>query len=251
MLKKKKQQRFLDKKNREWGNELRTFDSSREDEALHRLRLAVKKIKAFARLSAACSGDHAAKDIHLLKKMFKQAGTIRDAGNHLQLLEHFHGAPESYKTEQDQLKATASAQFVHDIGEYRRLGKAAARRMSADIHSIRTGCIKDWYAAQLVKIGVLLTASGDRLHKARKLIKELLYVLKVLPSGLANELGLDVEYLDKLQDAIGKWHDVALVAGAWAGKDLIGSQAMVRECREKLAEVRTLAGDYYMRAHRM
>jgi CHAD domain-containing protein len=251
MLKKKKQQRYLDKKNKEWERELRGFDASREEESLHRLRLAVKKIKAFARLLAACSNDHAAKDIHLLKKMFRQAGTIRDAGNHLQLLGHFQGAPESYKREQDQLKATASAQFVHDIGEYRRLGKTARRRLSADIRSIRTSCIKDWYAAQLVKTGVLLTASGDRLHKARKLIKELLYVEKLLPSGLADELSLDREYLDKLQDAIGKWHDAALVAGAWAGKDRIGSQAMVEECGEKLAEVRALAGDFYMCAHRV
>jgi CHAD domain-containing protein len=251
MLKKKKQKRFLDQKNKEWANELKAFDSSREDEALHRLRVAVKKIKAFARLSAACSDFNSAKDIRLLRKMFKQAGTIRDAGNHLQLLEHFHEAPESYKTEQDQLKAKASAQFVHDIREYRRLGKTAHRRLSADIYSIRTDCIKDWYAGQLVKTGVLVTASGDKLHKARKLIKELLYVQKVLPSGLADELNLDREYLDKLQDAIGKWHDAALVGGAWAGKDLIGSQAMVKECDDKLAEVRALAGDFYMRAHRL
>ena len=105
MLKKKRQQRFLDKKHEEWSKELKDFDVSRGDESLHRLRVAVKKIKAFARLSAACSGDQAAKDFNLLKKMFRQAGTIRDAGNHLQLLGQFHEAPGDYKKEQDRLKA--------------------------------------------------------------------------------------------------------------------------------------------------
>jgi CHAD domain-containing protein len=118
-----------------------------------------------------------------------------------------------------------------------------------DLHSIHAGCIRNWYAQQLIRTGVLLTSSGDRLHKARRQIKELLYVHGLLPAGLARELDLDKEYLDRLQDAIGKWHDAAMVATSWAGKDLDGSQAMVRECREKEAAVRRMTEDFYLRTH--
>jgi CHAD domain-containing protein len=249
MLKKNRQQRFLKKNTKVWEKELQRFGVSQDAGALHQLRIAIKKIKAFARLSAACSDDHAKKDSNLLKKMFKQAGAIRDAGNHLELLGHFHEAPEDYKKEQHQLRAVATGQFVQDLGEYQKLGEKARRRLGADIHAIRTGCIKDWYGEQIIKIGVLLTASGDRLHKARRLIKQLIYVLKVLPEDLAKELNLDRDYLDQLQEAIGKWHDAAIVVAGWAGKDQASSQAMVSECHQRLTEVRTLAGDFYLRVH--
>jgi len=249
MLSKSKQQRFVARKGKEWQKELDAFSNSYDQEALHRLRVSLKKIKAFARFSEACSGKDAMKEMDMLRHMFRQAGTIRDASNHLQLLEHFHPAPEQYKQEQESLRQEASDRFVGGVKRYRKQGKKAGRRLLADIHAIRTGCIRDWYARQLIGISVGLTATGDRLHKARKQIKELLYVLSVLPGRVVRELRLNRDYLDQLQDAIGQWHDAMIVVTAWAGKDLDGSQAMVRECHQKEAVVRVLAGDFYRRAH--
>jgi CHAD domain-containing protein len=249
MLKKSKQRHYLAKQDREWQQELSAFGASHDEDAIHRLRVTIKKMKAFARFSNACSGRDVIKDVNLLKKMYRQAGTIRDAGNHLQLLEKVHPAPEFYREEQEQLKSAAAETFIGHIRYYRKQGKKARRRLLADLHAIRLDCIRDWYATQLIGISVLLTASGDRLHKARKQIKDLLYVLHLLPSRLVKELRLNRDYLDQLQEAIGRWHDTWVVAGAWAGKDLSGSQAMIKECREKEAAVRALAGQFYHRAH--
>lgn len=249
MLRKKKQRRYLAKKEKELGKELEAFGTSRDEEALHRLRVTLKKIKAFARFCAACSDTDSEKDFDPLKEMFHQAGTIRDAGNHLQLLEHFHPAPDTYKHEQEQIKRVASDRFAGALGRYGKRGKKVGRRLLADIRAVRFGRIRDWYARQLISIGVGLTASGDRLHKARKRIKELLYVLSVLPSRLVKDLRLNKDYLEQLQEAIGQWHDAVIVVSVWAGKDLAGSQAMVRECHQKEAVVRELAGDFYRRAH--
>lgn len=249
MLKKSKQRHYLAKRDKQWQQELKAFGASHDEESIHRLRVAIKKMKAFARFSKACSGKNAVKDLNLLKKMFRQAGTIRDAGNHLHLLEHFHPAPEFYKQEQEQLQSAATETFIGHIRQYRKQGNKARRRLLADVHAIRLDCVRDWYAAQLIAISVLLTASGDRLHKARKQIKDLLYVMGLLPSRLVTELRLNRDYLDQLQEAIGQWHDAWIVVGAWAGKDLSGSQAMLKECREKEAAVRALAGEFYLRAH--
>jgi CHAD domain-containing protein len=164
-------------------------------------------------------------------------------------LEHFHPAPEEYKHEQQQLQSAATTTFVEKIRQYRRDGRKAGRRLLTDIRKIPVQNIRDWNATQLIKISVLLTAAGDQLHKARKLIKELLYIQSLLPQKITDELKLNKDYLDQLQDAIGQWHDAAIVADAWAGKDLGGSQAMIKECREKLATVRSLAGEFYLRAH--
>lgn len=249
MLNSKKQRKYLARKGKEWESQLQAFDRTHEQDALHRLRVAVKKIKAFARMAEACSGPGAMKDFHFFKKMFRQAGMIRDAGNRLQLLEHFHAAPDAYKQEQQQLMESETTGFIDRIAKYRKKGRKADRRLLAHVQSIRAGCVRDWYARQMIDISALLTASGDRLHKARRQIKELLYVNGMLPARLSTELGLDRKYLDRLQDAIGQWHDATVVVSAWAGKDLAGSQSMVRECREKEAEVRRLAGDFYLHAH--
>ena len=249
MLTRKKQADYLVKKDREWQEQLLVFGRTQEGEALHRLRLTVKKIKALARLSAACSGPAAAKDIRLLKKMFRQAGAVRDLDNGLRQFEKVHNAPVDYKYEQQQLQQQETAVFVARIPQYRKKGKKAARRLLGDLQAIHAGCIRKWYAGQLIHAGVLLTASGDRLHKARRRIKQLLYILNLLPPRLADELGLDTKYLDHLQDAIGQWHDAAMLAASWEDRDPGGSQTLIAECREREAAVRRLAGEFYSRTH--
>lgn len=250
MLTKEKQKRYIGKRNKEWQQHLRAFADSQDPEALHQLRVTLKKLKAVTRFSKACTGKKASKDFNGLKKMFKQAGIIRDAGNHLQLLEHFHPASEEYKTRQGQVQTNATKEFIRHVKSYRQQGKRAGRRLIDDVHRIPAACIHDWYAMQMVTTGILLTASGDDLHKARKQIKDMLYIEKLLPSSLRDELRLDTDYLDKLQDTIGQWHDAMIVVQEWAGKDMDSSQAMVQDCREKETAVRHLAADFYLRAHR-
>lgn len=250
MLTKDRQRKYLNKKNQEWQHHLREFVESRDPEALHQLRLTLKKVKALARFTAACSGSDPVKDFNGLKKMFKQAGVIRDAGNHLELLERFHPAPEEFKQQQQQVQIAETEKFVRGAKKHIRKGKRAGRRLLADIHSISASRIHDWYAVQMVATGILLTASGDELHKARKQIKDMLYVDKLLPVSVSESLRLDRQYLDELQEAIGRWHDASIVVAAWAGKDLAASQAMVGDYREKERVVRRLASEFYLRAHR-
>ncbi|HEY6899785.1 MAG TPA: CHAD domain-containing protein [Puia sp.] len=250
VLSRKRQSRYLSKKEQDWLVQLDAFGKSEDPEAIHQLRLGIKKVRAFVELMKECSEKKAPKDFALLKKMFRQAGKIRDAGNSLKLLEHFHLDTEENKEQQKRAREEATAEFKRKIPEYRKKGKKAGRHLQEDVMMIRAGCIRDWYAARLVKISVLLTASGDLLHEARKRIKELLYVQKLLPGQLAEEIRLNVAYMDQLQEAIGQWHDTAVVLTAYAGKEGVDSQAMFKECKEKEAVVRELAGDFYKRAHR-
>ncbi|GGA99219.1 CHAD domain-containing protein [Puia dinghuensis] len=250
MLTKKKQRKFLAKKNKEWQTYLQAYNDSRDPEALHQLRLALKKLHAVARFSKACCGGQALKDFqHGLQDMFKQAGIIRDAGNHLQLLEHFHTIPTTYVHQQAQLQAVAIAEFTGQVKAFRRRGIRAAKRLLSHVQPVTIDCIRDWYAKQLISTGILLTASGDDLHEARKQIKDLLYILKLLPSEATAQLRLDADYLDQLQEAIGQWHDAVVIAAIWADRDLEGSPAMALECREKEAAVQRLAENFYLRVH--
>jgi len=249
MLKKSKQRRYLAKKDKQWQQELEAYGDSRDPEAIHRLRVAIKKIKAVARFSQDCTGRDTMKDFNLLKKMYRQAGTIRDAGNHLELLGKIHSAPEFLKQEQQQLQQEAAEYFVDSIRTYRKKGKKAARRLLADVRSVRLDRIRDWYAAELIKVSILLNASGDELHQARKELKTLLYVFGLLPLRIARELHLDRDYLDQLQKAIGEWHDAFVVAASLSGKELCSAQVMTATSREKELAVRQLAAEFYHRVH--
>lgn len=247
MLKKAKQQQYFARREKQWQQELETFGASGDQESLHRLRVAVKKVKAFARLAAACGDKTLAKDSRRLKKMFRQAGVIRDAANHRRLLERFHPADPVYAEEQEQLQNSTAADFRGRIGRYRKQGKKATRRLVGDVRSIKSSCVRDWYAAQLIETAMLLTESGDLLHMARKKIKEMLYVAKLLPQRLAQEIALNREYLNVLQRAIGDWHDAVMVVSGL--RDVPGKEEMIRECREREAAVRSLADTFDRQAH--
>ena len=249
MLSKKRQKKYLSKKEKKWLIQLHVYSESGDPEAIHQLRLNVKKVKAFVQMMKACSDKRIVRDLGPLKKMFRQAGKIRDAGNNIRLLSEFQGVSAEYRQQQERLGKEAAIVFRERAEGYRKKGKKAVRRLQADLHAVRSQCIKDWYASRLIKIGVLLTASGDLLHEARKRIKELLYVQGLLPKALAGEIGLDKEYLDKLQDAIGNWHDMSVIVTTYAGREGADSQAMVRECERREGVVRTLAGDFFLKAH--
>jgi CHAD domain-containing protein len=249
MLKKNRQQRYLVKKDKQWRHELKAFGETLDQEAIHRLRVNIKKIKAFARFSRDCSGRDTMKDFNLLKKMYRQAGIYRDAGNNLRFLQDVHPAPEFLKQEQEQLQQKASELLISKGKDYRKRGKKVARRLLGHVRAIPADRVKDWYGTELIKIGVLLNASGDELHQARKAIKSLLYVLDLLPPRIVKELRLNRDYLDQLQESIGQWHDTFVVTAVWNEAALVGVQALFNDCHDKELVVRTLAGDFYRRAH--
>ena len=254
MLTRKRQQEFLSAREKEWLRQLKLFDDTRNDprnqEALHRLRVGIKKIKAFVKLSKACAIKGPVKDFQLLENMFRQAGKIRDIGSQLHFLEQHQPAESEYRNQGKLILQSAAAEFSAQAKEYRRKGKKAGRHLLADAESIRTRCVRTWYAGQLIRTGILLDSSGDQLHKARKKIKTLLYVQKMLPDGMAAQLHLNTGYLDQLQEAIGQWHDTMMATMAWADKVPSAQQGMVRECQEKEAAVRALGNDFYLKAHR-
>ena len=245
MLTKKKQRQYLDEKERQWLNELAVFGKTRDENALHRLRLGIKKIRALIRLSASVRGKPRSRELRPLKKMFRQAGIIRDTESQLRLLEqHQLLSPEQRELRVLRIKEAAD-KFTRNITDYRKEGRKAARLLQADVKSIDSVAIRRWFAGEIIQTGVLLTKSGNELHLARKKIKTLLYVQKMLPEKKALQLRLDRDYLDNLQDAIGSWHDTLVAADSWPDRDDAGEKQMTAECREKERIIRVLADDFH------
>jgi CHAD domain-containing protein len=262
MLTKKQQRQYLSEKGHQWLDDLTAFGKTQDEEALHRLRLGVKKIKALVRLSETVQGKRLAKDFQPLKKMFRQAGIIRDTKNQLRLLEQRNLLSPEYKKRQVQRVQAITDNFSRHVKKYRRKGQKAGRRLFADVRAIRCGPIRRWFANEIIRTGILLSGSGDDLHQtcdlyrardlhqARKKIKTMLYVQKILPQELVEQLRLDRDYLDQLQDTIGKWHDTLVAAADWPAEQQAGERQMVHECREKEQAIRLLADDFHRKTHR-
>ncbi len=242
----RKQKEFLSGREKDWHRRLRSLENGYDRDALHRLRVDLKKIRALVQLSEDCGTGRTGKEFQRMKRLFQQSGKVRDVDNGIQVLESYPSAPAAFKEQQYRQKHEAFKELTTCARKYR---KKTRHAVLSHIHSISDTCIRDWYAVQIVNIGLLLTNSGDDWHKARKLIKRLVYLLNVLPSALAGELRLDKDYLDQLQDAIGVWHDASMTVTAWAGKDLADSQQMIKDCQEKENKVRELAQEFYLRAH--
>ena len=67
------------------------------------------------------------------------------------------------------------------------------------------------YKNRLKKLGHSFPSKNnntERWHNNRKKIKNLLYFYEVLPKSLLQKLQLNIAYLDRLQNAIGLWHDI-------------------------------------------
>jgi CHAD domain-containing protein len=255
MLSRKRQVKFLSANENEFLRQLKAYRiSGNDEETLHRIRLSIKKIRALTQLSKACAIKAPLKDLHLLENLFSLSGQIRDSNSSLLYWEKYQLITPEERHRQIAFIASASDKFLAGKKAYFKKRNKTCRHLQEDIRTISNRGIRTWYAGQLIHIGVLLTATGDQLHQARKKIKSLLYVHKILPDRMVAALQLNPEYLDSLQDAIGQWHDIVMAMkgrDATDGRDNSNAfrQAMMQECRDKEAAVRELANDYYRKVH--
>jgi CHAD domain-containing protein len=256
MLTKKRQRQYITEKEKHWLQELAVFDESRDEKALHRLRLEIKKIRALVELAKVQSGKRAGDHFSGLKKMFREAGVIRDAGSRLRYLEERQLLSPEFRDLQASSIGAAADAFAGQIREFRKEGRRASKRLRTEMQSIHAERIRRWYAREIIRTGILLTGSGGTLHEAgsegtlheaRKKIKTLLYVQRLLPVAITERIRLNTGYLDQLQEAIGQWHDAMVAMAGWAKDDVTGGRLMLQECRDREQTARALANTFCLR----
>jgi CHAD domain-containing protein len=143
----------------------------------------------------------------------------------------------------------AAETFTANIRRFRKKGKKASKRLQTDMQSIQLKQIRRWYAREIIRIGILLTRSGDALHEARKRIKTLLYVQKLLPAAITALVRLNTDYLDRLQEAIGQWHDAVVAIMDWPDDNFAGKRLVWQEAVDKEQAVKMLAEEFHREVH--
>jgi len=250
----KEAEKYLEKEWKEMNAHLKFFLEKGGQEDLHQFRVQIKKLRAMLSLIEGTSRQTGLlRDFKPVRKIFKYAGRIRDAHINLQLSERYDLKNEVFKAGQQKIIEEGTSAFRSGGEKYIRNIKDSYRRLKKQLPKVDDNSIADFYKNQLAQIAGKLAHSNfnEEMHDNRKLIKVLVYNHKFADKAINGSLHLNSDYLDKLQSAIGEWHDNVVAAQLFASPEL-NDQPVVVKINKKNASVKrritTLADDFIKKA---
>ncbi|MEI6947604.1 CHAD domain-containing protein [Paraflavisolibacter sp. H34] len=250
MLERKHLVKFIHKRCERIRNCLRVYSWGQDPEALHVLRVEVKKLKAVVQLlNACCPRPGRRAQLHGLRQIYAQAGLIRTAQVNEKLLQAYHLHNDAFERQQAAILAEEPLRFCSRAKAYRHRVRRAGQDLAARATSIKNACILELFRQRLDELHRFFTGdfTAEGLHERRKTLKTLLFLHSLLPAALAESLHLDLSWLDSLQERIGRWNDTdqalrLLSENALAGEELLA--ALRQEQAARLREVAVLARDF-------
>ncbi|MDB5155805.1 MAG: hypothetical protein JWR50_512 [Mucilaginibacter sp.] len=206
---------------------LESFVKKGEQEELHHFRTRVKKLRAFFILA-----DSAAKEPALeqhfkpVRKVFKQAGEIRNAYINQELAKAQPGDSASLIRDQRLLMKRAAKIFNARSGQHLARLRRTRRKLSKRIVSVNNLHISLYYRQQLKAMAAILARHrfDEELHNCRKQLKILIYNYQLVCPKL--DLPFNGGYLEKVQTAIGDWHDNQLAIQLFSRAEIGNSEAL-------------------------
>lgn len=175
-------------------------------ENLHRIRVAIKKIKAICALSTFVLDEHYA--IPALNQLFKNAGELRELQIQIQFLNRIsknHDSCGIALSKNLKLREKIFSKTIHvHVNKLHHLRNICI----FPSHLIDQKSLKTYFnlqhqiAKQLYK-----SHKKKRLHQLRKTIKKTLYLYGFLPMEIQQEMPIDLKNMSVIQSALGDWHD--------------------------------------------
>jgi CHAD domain-containing protein len=253
-MKKKEEAKHLDKEWKAMNAHLANFLETGDQEALHKFRVQIKKLRAMLSLFEGTSDQPGLlKGFKPVRKIFKYAGNIRDAHMNLQLGEMYAIKNEAFALSQQRIIEEGTVEFRQNGKKFIKDIKQAYKLLKKELPAIGNHAIADYYKKQLRSIATNLAVSGftEDMHTNRKLIKILIYNYKLAEKALNGSVALNAPYLDKLQEAIGKWHDNIVAEQLFSSPEL-NDKPVVSKIKRKNAGIKrsitSLAEDFMKKA---
>ncbi len=243
MIKRKRIQKYLFKQLQGIKNNLFEIGANIDKEKLHALRLHSKKVKAitsFLQESLVKKNKYSIKE---LKELFHCAGNIRTAQLNLETIKLAAINNDSFEKCQQSIIDNEAKKLTAAASEYKKQIDTLEKQLYSNLHDVSNKAAISFYHKNLRLLrDNLLVIDENQLHDNRKIIKKLLYTLKLLPSLVAKKINVNKGYLDHLQDLIGKWHDTVItleqlaVAGITNENELAQLRQNQRELFETIAK---------------
>ncbi len=221
MVKKKQLNKFLHKRWNAIACSMNNICVETDKETLRQIRVNAKKIKALAQLLKACSKHNHSFSVKPLKDLFHHIGEIRTAQLNAAMVKEYELQSNGFEKEQDAIIQKESKVLCEKQKSYKQNIKKLERRFERKLSKIKDNDIIDYYSnnLQTLSFNFIPPIDPDILHDSRKVIKNLLFPLKVLPTPLVKKLNLNETYLDNLQDLIGQWHDAEVMLQLLSNKN--------------------------------
>lgn len=212
-MKKKEEQKQIEKHYQDLKGHIKGFLKSASQEDLHQFRVEFKKLRAL--LTLLQSGDKhpkLLKQAQPIKKIFKKAGIIRGAYVNLQLSHQYGFRKPDFEDKQQQIIMSGANRLYCKGAKQLKELKRTHKKLVGNLHQLSAKNIQTFYQDLLNQAAEFMQAPvfDERLHDCRKKIKLLMYNQKIAGSALTDNQQLNKDYLDKLQDTIGQWHDTVL-----------------------------------------
>ena len=191
---------------------LQAYYDTLDAEELRRFRVQVQKLKALSAMiqyeSTAINGS---KNLKLIRSVYQHAGQIRSGHLHLALLEKYALATPAFMHLLENTVKRETDEFNTSQKDYLKLLPKQIKSLNGVLQEVKGRVVLDRYKKQLKHLAhffVKVYWTPEKLHKSRKKIKDLMYLYGILPKPLTRKLGLNIDYLDQLQEILGAWHDV-------------------------------------------
>jgi len=230
-------------------NHLRDYGRHGKSDALHKIRVDIKKIKAIlAVINGSVKGFKAHKNFMPFRNIFRQAGSIREPEVLARMLRRYKVDETVDELMQGNSRGSAAAfksdipRFIDEVKKNTKKLVAFSRRVHHDDFTLYLANKKKEVKSQLhprPKVTII--------HKVRKGIKELMYLSGLDDDGKKRE----VKFYDSIQDVIGRLHDKQVLVDLLKKKSArvyrVQLSLINSECRADKREIFRLASDYYQK----
>ena len=184
-----------------------------EKERIHEFRVAVKSHRAMSRLVVSISNEYRYKLSTELMEIYHISGMIRDAQLEREKINHLDISIPGYLKHLDR-EISAHKKRWKDCFP----GKIFNKLESASSDTEHITCIpeiidrfKNSKLASIALINKMATVADDDLHSIRKQLKDLFYVLKIIPGHLKSipqdAMPEELKELKGITDKIGAYND--------------------------------------------
>ena len=177
-----------------------------EAEKLHRIRVAIKKIKSIFNFEKFVH-QHKNQD-RTINELFKKTGALRELNMHMQLTRGItkNNEPFIYP-------------MLHQIDVLEKLFLKAVPKFISHIHCMRKQTKSRCFDVKIKSLKAYFNTyrkiamkhikkhKKRDLHALRKTIKKIMYVYAFLPIAIQQQISLDYEKWSAVQSALGDWHD--------------------------------------------
>jgi CHAD domain-containing protein len=248
----KQERAYFDKEWADMEASLKSYLKKEQQEDLHRFRVQIKKLRAFIILSDS-DEQHLKLAGHFkpVRKIFKQAGEIRNAYMNQKLGESQQIHNDEFINSQHQLQIKAGREFKSKKVRFLKRLKDVQHVLKRKIQPISDLHINLFYQIQLEQIAVFFAKIkfNEQLHDCRKQVKILVYNYKLTQPVL--DMGFNEEYLKQLQAVIGDWHDHVLAIELFSSDEVKDNAAVINLKKQdgKLkSNITAITKDFYNRA---